>query len=190
MDYLTKEMDPKIAMIIDKYGIRLVRLTENDIELVRNWRNDPKIVQYMAFRDYITPEMQKKWFDSVNNENNYFFLIEHEGANVGMTDIKKIDYSARSAELGIFIYDDRYLNSILPYQVILTTLEFAFQDLGLTAIYSHILKTNLRAIRFNISLGFEIQSNQEHLEHQLYMLTKEAFEEKSKKIRDTILKLI
>ena len=39
----------------EKYGITLKRLTVDKIELVRNWRNDPKISQYMEFRDYITP---------------------------------------------------------------------------------------------------------------------------------------
>ena len=34
-------------MKVIKYGVCLNRLTETDIELVRNWRNDPKISQYM-----------------------------------------------------------------------------------------------------------------------------------------------
>jgi hypothetical protein len=58
-------------MFFEKYGVKLERLTADKIELVRNWRNDPKISQYMEFRDHITAEMQKKWFASVDNENNY-----------------------------------------------------------------------------------------------------------------------
>ena len=49
-------------MFFEKYGVKLERLTADKIELVRNWRNDPKISQYMEFRDHITAEMQKKWF--------------------------------------------------------------------------------------------------------------------------------
>jgi len=66
-------------MVLSNYDITLVRLTYDQLELVRNWRNDPKISQYMEFRDYITPEMQIKWFNKVNNRNNYYFVIEYRG---------------------------------------------------------------------------------------------------------------
>ena len=45
-----------------RYDIILERLTLDKIELVRNWRNDPKISQYMDFKEYISPEMQLNWF--------------------------------------------------------------------------------------------------------------------------------
>lgn len=54
-------------MIISKYNIRYIRLQEEDIELVRKWRNHPSITKYMVYREEITPEMQKKWFASINN---------------------------------------------------------------------------------------------------------------------------
>ena len=49
--------------MLQKENVVLRRVENKDIEMIRNWRNDPKISQYMSFRDYITPEMQKKWFD-------------------------------------------------------------------------------------------------------------------------------
>ena len=49
-------------MKLEKYGICLEKLTHDKIELVRRWRNHPKIRRYMEFREEITPEMQEKWF--------------------------------------------------------------------------------------------------------------------------------
>jgi len=172
---------------IDKYGIQLIPLTEKEIELVRNWRNDPKVSQYMSFRDHITPEMQKKWFAAISNENNYFFIIKYRGKKIGLVNIKDIDWTNRSGEWGMFIYEDRYLNTPLPYQISLAILEFGFYTLELKMIYSHILKTNARAFRFNRSFGFELQPDQEDIENQLYCLSKEKYGIKSMKLREIIL---
>ena len=54
-------------------NMRLVRLRHCDIELVRHWRNDPKISQHMAYREHITREMQERWFETVNNNRNFYF---------------------------------------------------------------------------------------------------------------------
>ena len=67
---------------LEKYGVTLKQLTHDKIELVREWRNDPKISQYMEYREYITSEMQEKWFEETNNDKNYFFLIEFEGKEI------------------------------------------------------------------------------------------------------------
>ena len=39
-------------MILEGYGVKLHRLTEEKIELLRRWRNDPKIQQYMGYREH------------------------------------------------------------------------------------------------------------------------------------------
>ena len=50
----------KENLVIEGYGVKLKRLTHDKIELLRQWRNDPKIQQYMIYREEITPEMQEK----------------------------------------------------------------------------------------------------------------------------------
>ena len=77
-------------MVIEKYGVKLKRLEEQDIEMVRLWRNSEHVKQYMEFKDYITIEMQKKWFNSLNQSQDYFFIIYHHNYPVGLTEIKHI----------------------------------------------------------------------------------------------------
>ena len=79
-------------MILTKGNISFRRLTIDDIELVRNWRNSQQINQYMAFRDYITPEMQVAWFHSINNMNNLYFIIEYKNEKVGVFNGKDINW--------------------------------------------------------------------------------------------------
>jgi RimJ/RimL family protein N-acetyltransferase len=129
--------------------ITLKRVTFDDIEMIRNWRNDPKISQYMFSRDYITKEMQIKWFERINNQFNYFFIILYKTNKIGLCELKNIDYHYYTAEAGMFIYDDKYRNGIVPYASILLLMDFAFYRIKIKKIIIKILDENKRAIRFN-----------------------------------------
>ena len=169
-------------MKLEKYGVVLNRLTLDKIEMVRNWRNDPKITKYMECREYITSEMQEKWFQKINNDNNYFFIIEYEGKEIGLANMKDINYEQKTGEAGIFIYDDDYLNSVVSFYALLCLYDFFFETLGMEKVIAHILKDNKRAIKYNLTFGYELQPNQEQILNQLYCLEKANYFKKRESI--------
>lgn len=167
-------------MFFEKYGIKLVRLTADKIELVRNWRNDPKISQYMEFRDHITPEMQKKWFASIDNKNNYYFIINYKDQDVGLTNVKDVDYAKKTGEGGIFIYEDSLLNSDIPFRVIFALNDFCFENLQLEKMIAHIMDDNQRAIDFNLLLGYK-KAEESKPPKSTYFLDKDIYFEHRKR---------
>lgn len=173
-------------MKITKYGVTLKRLTEDKIELVRNWRNDPKIARFMEYRDHITPEMQTQWFKKINNDNNYYFIIEFEEKEIGLINIRDIDYKKKEGEGGIFIYNDDYLNSTVGFQASLCLYDFAFDELGLDRIIAHIMKDNKRAVQYNKIQGLKLQPGQEDVMNQLYILKKTDYYA----VRNKLIKLL
>jgi hypothetical protein len=70
-------------LILKQYGVTLTRIQEKDIELIRYWRNQSDIVNFMEYKNYIFPEAQKKWFASIDNKLNYYFIIEFENKKIG-----------------------------------------------------------------------------------------------------------
>jgi RimJ/RimL family protein N-acetyltransferase len=130
----------------------------------------------MEVRTHITEEMQAKWFKSVDNDGNYYFVIESDEKRIGLTNIKEIDYETRCGEWGIFLCDERYLNSIMPVKAAIILLDFGFYDLKLETMYAHILRTNKRAVTFNREFGFSLKESQENVDNQLYELTKGVYE--------------
>ncbi|MCX6272529.1 MAG: GNAT family N-acetyltransferase [Bacteroidetes bacterium] len=162
-------------MKISKYGVTLKRLTEDKIEMVRQWRNDPKIAQYMEYRVYITPVMQAAWFKSINNKHNFYFIIEFKGKEIGIINIKNIDYELMEGEGGIYIYDNDYINSDVPFRATLCKIDFCFEDIQLNRITAHVMRDNKRAIKYNQLLGFKLIPDQEHITNQLYVLSKEDY---------------
>ena len=161
-------------MELNRYGVTLRRLTTDKIELVRNWRNDPKISNYMFFKEYITQEMQLTWFNQVNNDLNYYFIINYKNEEIGLINLKNIDKQKNCAEGGIFIYDEKYLNSDIAFRSSFCINDFAFEELYLNFIYAEIVPDNKRAIQYNKALGFKIEASKDN-KSLLATLTRENY---------------
>lgn len=163
-------------MIIKKYGIILQRLSEEDIELVRYWRNQPEIRQKMAYRGHITSEMQQQWFDGVNTKYNYYFVIIYEGRKIGLINTKNVNMQDKYGEGGIFIWEQELWNTYVPSLASLALLEFTFKVLEFSnKSFIQILHSNSAAIKYNKAIGYVLIPGQESIENQWYILIKEDF---------------
>lgn len=171
---------------ITKYGVTLNRLTHDKIELVRRWRNNPKISKYMEYREEITPEMQKAWFKRIDNIYNFYFLINVDGKDIGLINVRDVDYQKGTGEPGIFIWDEDYLNSTITFNAALNLTDFCFETLGLKELIIHVLKDNKRAIQFNKAYGYTLSPNQEDIYNQEYRMRYEKYIDR----RNKIIKLI
>ncbi|HEX8517262.1 MAG TPA: GNAT family N-acetyltransferase [Bacteroidia bacterium] len=158
-------------LILEQYGVRLVRIEEKDIELVRYWRNQSDIANYMEYRSHISAEAQKEWFKSVNNKFNYYFIIEFEAKQVGLINVKKYDPEKGFGEGGIFIWDKDYIHSFAAVFATLCLLNFMLVRLNICKVSRiRILRNNERAIHYNKILGYKLLPGQEDTENQLYEL--------------------
>lgn len=156
------------------YGVILRRLTIDKIEMVRNWRNDPKISQYALSQEYITPEMQLKWFNKINNDSNSYSIIEYNNEEIGLTAIKDIDREKKCGETSVYIYEDKYLNSDVPFRVSFCGLDFTFGELNLDYVYGRIVSDNKRAIRYDKAIGADIKISEDGKDTS-FILTKENY---------------
>lgn len=170
--------------VIQKYGVTLRRLTHDKIEMVRRWRNDPKIQQYMEYREEITPEMQEKWFERINNsKRDFYFVIEFDNKEIGLINIRDVNFEKGEGEPGIFIWDDDYLETDAPMRASFCMGYFIWEVLKLKRQIIHILRSNKRAIKYNLSFGFILGEGQENVENQEYSLSKDRYLEKTGRLR-------
>jgi len=161
-------------LILKGYGIELEPLSEKDLELVRSWRNSEKIKKYARNKDYITAKQQKKWFK--NLKDSLYYIVKTDSKKIGLVWVQNLSTKPIT---GFYIYEDKYLNGIYSYKVIVSFYKFLFEKVD--ALYTDILEDNSRAIRFNLSLGFKKTDN-------LYILTKENFYKNLEKIEKVIRK--
>lgn len=165
---------------ITKYGVTLRPLTRDKIELVRQWRNHPKIQQYMEYREEITPEMQEQWFRKISTSGkDFYFIIGVGGKEIGLINIKNINWDLKTGESGIFIYDDDCLHAGVSYRAKMCQCDFAFNILGLDSLHAHIFNSNPRSVRYHTRFGFKLAEseimNSAIEKNQLYVLSKEDY---------------
>lgn len=53
--------------------VALKDLTIDEIELVRTWRNSKEVGPYKYHENYITQELQVKWFEKISSETKSKF---------------------------------------------------------------------------------------------------------------------
>lgn len=141
-------------MDIECYGIRLVRLSTQHIELVRQWRNRPDIVAQMEYQIPISAEMQSAWFKHIDNANHHYFLIEHQNHLGGLIHTAPVDWVQKEADSGLFLAETNWIDTPLPAVASLAMVEVFFEVFQLARLTAKVHQENIRAMRYNSSLGF------------------------------------
>lgn len=177
-------------MRYSRFGISFHLLKEQDLEMVRQWRNNPVVANNYEYREHITPDMQADWFKTVNNINNLYTVIEYNGEKIGVINIKNIDWDRRECEGGIFLPDPKYHHSGLPAIISYITTEIIFTMFDWNTGVAHVLRENTSVQQFVKMLGYELQPGQEEVSNQKYTITRESFERKGPKILKAISVLV
>jgi UDP-4-amino-4,6-dideoxy-N-acetyl-beta-L-altrosamine N-acetyltransferase len=176
-------------MILEGYGIRLIRLCEEHIEMVRQHRNSEQIRQFMEYREHITSEMQLAWFKSIDTIENNYFVIEVDDKFIGLINGAQIDWGNReTGSGGIFIWELNYWETAVPVSasLLLTDTSVLF---GLDRSYVKILAENKKAIAFNKQLGYVLMPDQQSEVNQLYVLEQARYLEAAAKLKLLISEL-
>lgn len=172
---------------VTQYGLLFRRLVRDDIEMVRHWRNSPELRPYMHDTAEISAESQLKWFESVNNSRNFYFVIEHQSAPCGIVYLRNADYKFSKAEGGILIHNTALHNSPVAAAALLFMLDFGYFVLGLKSIYGHVLKSNTRAEANYRRLGFRLTGSDERSYFE--EATVDDYSPKAVKMRDALQSL-
>jgi RimJ/RimL family protein N-acetyltransferase len=158
-----------------------VKVKFEDIETLRTWRNSDYVNQRMVINEYITKEMQEKWFESINNEFNYYFIGEYNNEKVGVISIKNINNN--SGEGAIYLASEKYENTSVVARIVLCFNDFIFDELKLDFIYSHVKRDNKKAITSTFAQGGIEEVDKSNLEYIHFRLYKENYINKTQKIR-------
>ncbi len=162
-------------MILSRYGVKLIKLEQEHIELLRTWRNADKISRFMEFREHITPEMQQRWFDGLSPERDFYFMIEYRGSLVGMIHTSDIDWNKGNGDAGLFIYEDRYISTYTPVLASLCMVDMFFGVLKLERLYAKVMMNNPVAESYNRKLGFKPLTAIKESDFHMYELKRDDY---------------
>ncbi|MGV0983527.1 MAG: GNAT family N-acetyltransferase [Limnohabitans sp.] len=157
---------------LTQFGVnfRLIR-SEEDFETLRVFRNMQHVRSEMFYKNEISKDAHNKWVNSLNLDKNFYFIYDVNSEDIGVVNIKNIDFFKKDGEYGIFVANKKFLGSHLNIAAVLFIYEYAFNKIGLDRLQAHIIPTNGKAIRMNTSLGFKLVDS----EHHRYILVKSDY---------------
>ncbi len=150
------------------YGerIRLRRNERPDIPKFVEWLNDPEVRRYLSSDLPISLANEEQWFEKMlklpNSEQPFGIEVrdnDPEGGNehwrlIGNCSFMKIDWTVRSAEVGLFIGEKSYWNRGYGTEVMRLLLRLGFETLNLNRIYLRVDEANKGGIRAYEKAGF------------------------------------
>lgn len=135
--------------------IKLKRLTIDDIEQAREWRNSPEVASYMYDESYITEEQQQKWFEKINNlESSIYWIIEYRGKNLGLACVTGIDRILSSCYWAFYLGDSSVRGQGIGAKIEYNVLQYAFNELKINKLRCEVLVTNDKVIKMHEKFGF------------------------------------
>lgn len=134
--------------------IKLDKLSIDDIEIVRNWRNSPEIASYMYTENNISNEQQLAWFKSLDFNNSRYWIIEFNEKKLGLASITGIDYNLQSCYWAFYLGDTSVRGAGVGAKVEFNVINYVFNELKLNKLRCEVLVTNDNVIRMHEKFGF------------------------------------
>lgn len=145
------------------YGnVELKPLVEDNIEYLRVWRNNLEETKFLRPIGTITPEMQKKWFESYleNKQDIVFGIYETNELNRLVGSLAIYDILDGRAEIGkIQIGDPDAHGKGIGRISLVIAMKIGFELLGLNEIYASVHQENISARSNDLKIGFKIVGN-------------------------------
>lgn len=137
--------------------VKLRILERKDLERTVEWFNDFEIVQPLERLPFLTIEQEEEWYNNVmKNKSILVLAIEiDKGEHIGNIALNLIDYKNGHAVLSIAIGEKDYWGKGDGTDAVKTLVNYAFEELGLHKIYTHIIDSNERSLKLFEKCGFE-----------------------------------
>lgn len=161
--------------------VRLIPLTEVDIEALRILRNEPYNRKWFVYSNEILEVEQEKWFKEYNvASDDFMFSVRHVDNPekfIGAVAIYNVDFTNLTAEFGRIIIDSgAHEDRGLGLDTTVCALNIGFKMMNLREIYLEVYADNKRATKVYLKAGFKEISIDKN-SNILYMkISKEEFQ--------------
>lgn len=135
--------------------VRLVKLVEDDLEMVRQWRNSKEVSQYMYTENIISASDQQNWFNKISQStNSIYWIIEYSGKKIGLASVTGIDSALQSCYWAFYLGDSSIRGAGIGAKVEYLVLEYVFNELNLNKLRCEVFVNNDKVIKMHEKFGF------------------------------------
>lgn len=134
--------------------LRFREITNDDLQLLRYWRNLSHVREGMAAQNLISVEGQRRWFKTLDSKTNIHYVYGLGEYDIGSANIARIDREKGNFEAGIYCGNEKFLKHWVNVCACLYIYDIAFDLLGLSQANAIILDNNYPALSLNKSIGY------------------------------------
>jgi RimJ/RimL family protein N-acetyltransferase len=128
----------------------------NDAEKYTEWLNDYEIAQYLTLAPMvISLNGEKEALINISKNHNYAIIDIKNDELLGNCGLMDIDNINRTAEIGIFIGNKKYLNKGYGREAMSLLVDYSFKTLNMNNILLRVYSFNERAIKCYKNIGFQ-----------------------------------
>lgn len=152
--------------IIHGKRIRLRAVEREDIAKFHEYVNDPEVTRSLALYLPMSLADEEHWFENLGKRdpNEKPLAIEMRKGKgwtlIGNCGVFAIDWTNRSAELGIMIGEKSEWNKGYGAEAMSLLLRHGFETLNLNRLFLRVYSENVRAVRSYEKAGFVLEGRQ------------------------------
>jgi RimJ/RimL family protein N-acetyltransferase len=138
--------------------VKLRALEEDDLHILRDWRNN-KDIRIMT-REYRLLNMinQKKWFETTHKENPpsiiMFGILNNKDKLIGVCGLTYIDWKNKHAEISCYIAKKNWQESKEAIDTISILMKYGFEELNLHRLWVEIFSIAKKNVELFHKLKF------------------------------------
>jgi len=135
--------------------VELLPLTEDHLEMVREWRNSVEVNNYMYTEVNATPPQQIKWFKYIDGSDKYkYWVVYYEHKPLGVVNLADIDYQMRQCSWAFYLGDTSIRGQGIGSKIEYNVITHVFDEMDLNKLNCEVFVTNDGVIRMHEKFGF------------------------------------
>jgi len=155
----TPAVQPQPVIFLRGKRVILRPLSENDVQQLTRWINDPELRQFIKNTFPITEGGERDWLEGLKKRSDTDIVlgIEVKGKLIGNMGLHRIDWKNRIATTGAIIGEKEYWGKGYGTDAKMTLLNYAFNDLNLRKLMSHVYAFNGRSLAYSLHCGYRVE---------------------------------
>jgi len=133
-------------------------ITDDDTELIIEWRNSDAVRPYFIYQKPFTKEGHEKWMETmIRSGNGYQFIVccKESDTPIGCTYLRDYDRENNKIEYGVFLGSEDVKGQGIGTEILGLTLQFAFDTLGVHKMFARAFADNAASVNSFLKGGFE-----------------------------------
>ena len=147
--------------IMEKYQLRPIE--ERDLQAVLEWRNSESVHSRMLTDHMITWEEHYQWFQRMKSQTpKRNFVFDYQDRPIGYIGYTEFDEDNHICSPGAYLAPSVSVPKEAALCLFYTSIDYAFTQLGMVCLNTDVFADNVRALKLDLFLGYEILHEENH----------------------------